>query len=57
MNVYRSGTGWMVRLYNPWGYDEVHNAEIRPRPDGVNDGFLTVTWENFMATFGKYSYG
>ena len=56
MNVYRSGGEWMVRLFNPWGVDRVHEPDIRPGHDGANDGFMTVTWANFLATFFKYSY-
>ena len=55
-DVYRSGGTWYVRLYNPWGRDAVHRPELRPRRDGVNDGYLTITWANLVATFHQYSY-
>ena len=55
-NVYQSGGNWYVRIYNPWGYDGFLGTGLRPRPDGVDDGFMTITWANFMATFFKYSY-
>lgn len=54
--VFRSGGTWYVRLYNPWGRDAVHRPELRPRPDGVNDGYLTITWANLVSTFHQYSY-
>jgi hypothetical protein len=55
-DVFRSGGTWCVRIYNPYGVDRVHNPNIRPRPDGVNDGFTTVPWANFVATFYKFSW-
>jgi hypothetical protein len=55
-NVFRSGGNWYVRLYNPWGEDRVHNPNLHPRPDGVNDGFMTITWANFTGTFFQYSW-
>jgi hypothetical protein len=55
-NVYRSGGTWYVRIYDPWGYDGVQGTGLHPRPDGVNDGLMTITWANFMSTFFKYSY-
>jgi hemolysin type calcium-binding protein/calpain family cysteine protease len=55
-NVYQSGGTWYVRIYNPWGSDGFLGTGLRPRPDGVSDGFMTITWANFMATFFKYSY-
>ena len=55
-DVFWSGGTWCVRIYNPWGEDRVQGPDLNPRPDGRNDGFMTVTWANFMATFFKYSY-
>jgi hypothetical protein len=55
-DVFRSGGTWYVRIYNPWGYDGVQDPGLHPLRDGVNDGFMTITWANFMATFCKYSY-
>ena len=56
VNVFRSGGRWYARLYNPWGQDRVHNPNIHFLRDGVNDGLLTVTWDNFTETFFQYSY-
>jgi RTX calcium-binding nonapeptide repeat (4 copies)/Calpain family cysteine protease len=55
-DVFRSNGTWYVRIYNPWGYDGWLGEGLRPIRDGVNDGFLTITWANFMANFGKYSW-
>jgi hypothetical protein len=55
-NVFRSGGTWYDRIYNPWGMDRVNDPGLRPGHDGVNDGFMTITWANFMETFFKYSY-
>jgi|GEM_PF-3415613 len=55
-NVFRSGGNWYVRIYDPYGWDGNRRPNLRPRPDGVSDGFLTITWANFMATFTQYSY-
>jgi len=56
VNVFQSAGRWYARLYNPWGHDQVHNPNIHFLPDGVNDGYLTVTWTNFTETFFQYSY-
>lgn len=53
--VFQSGGNWYVRLYNPRGRDEVHNANRNPRPDAVNDGFMTITWASFTDNFEEYS--
>jgi hypothetical protein len=55
-NVYWYAGRWYVRIYNPYGVDRVHDAGLHPGRDGVNDGFTTITWENFMATFYKYNW-
>jgi len=55
-NVFQSGGDWYVRIYDPYGWDGNRRPNLHPRPDGVSDGFLTVTWANFMATFTQYSY-
>ncbi|HJZ94388.1 MAG TPA: C2 family cysteine protease [Gemmataceae bacterium] len=55
-DVFRSNGTWFVRIYNPWGHDGWLGEGLRPVRDGVNDGFLTMTWANFMANFGKYSW-
>jgi hypothetical protein len=44
--VYLDGTPWKIQLYNPWGVDG-----IGPPADGVNDGFLTLTWAAFSQSF------
>src|SRR5262245_33862983 len=55
-NVFQSGGTWYVRLYDPYGMDRGHDPNLRPRADGVNDGFMTITWATFMATSTQYSY-
>jgi Ca2+-binding RTX toxin-like protein len=55
-DVFQSGGTWYVRIYNPWGYDGWLAEGLRPLRDGVSDGFLTISWANFMANFGKYSW-
>jgi RTX calcium-binding nonapeptide repeat (4 copies) len=55
-NVFQSGGTWFVRIYDPYGWDGNRRPNLRPLPDGVSDGFLTITWANFMATFTQYSY-
>ncbi|HXG11059.1 MAG TPA: hypothetical protein VNK04_14970 [Gemmataceae bacterium] len=42
-SVYWEGSGWKVRVYNPWGVD----GSGLPR-DGLNDGHLTLTWTEFV---------
>lgn len=44
--VYQSGGQWQLELYNPWGRD----GNGTPR-DGKNDGFLTITWNEFAKFF------
>jgi hypothetical protein len=56
VNVFESGGTWLVRLYDPWGEDTAHNPLLHPRPDWADDGYLTVTWSNFVAAFDQYSY-
>jgi hypothetical protein len=56
-NVFRSNGTWYVRLYNPWGEDAVPpDPAVQPLPDGADDGYLTVTWANFVDAFTQYSY-
>jgi hypothetical protein len=55
LSVYQSAGVWYVRIYNPWGYDGVNDPRVRPIADGNNDGFMTLTWDNFRATMNKIS--
>jgi hypothetical protein len=46
-----------VRLYNPWASDSTHNG-MPLVADGVNDGYLTMRWNDFANGywFRNYSY-
>jgi Ca2+-binding RTX toxin-like protein len=46
LKVYQQGSNWMVQLYNPAGIDG-----SGPPRDGMNDGYLTVTWAEFSTSF------
>ncbi len=51
-SVYKTSTGaWQVRLYNPWGED----GNGLPR-DGVNDGYVTLSWTEFRANFDGVTF-
>ena len=43
LDVWNAGGTWMVQLRNPWGADGNGGATL----DGVNDGFITITGNNF----------
>jgi Ca2+-binding RTX toxin-like protein len=47
-SVNKVGSGWVVRLYNPWGTDG-------PNVQGANDGYLAVSWGTFRATFEEWA--
>lgn len=49
-SCYSQNGNWYVRLYNPWGVDG------RSSVDGANDGFVTVNWGTFVASFWGYYY-
>ncbi len=38
--------GWNVKLFNPWGKDGSHNG-MSIQSDGVDDGFITISWATF----------
>jgi len=44
--VYQTGTTWNVEIYNPWG----------SRDTNATNGSLTLTWDQFYATFYGYAY-
>ncbi len=53
MAVYNEGGTWKVRLYNPWGTDRDNGGTIDSLRSGTtakNDGFLTLTWSQFVST-------
>lgn len=58
MAVYKDGTTWKVRLYNPWGSDSSGGKTIDSAAGGTakDDGFITLTWSQFASStnFGGY---
>lgn len=46
LKVYQVDGLWKLDLYNPWGRD----GNGTPR-DGKNDGFLTISWQEFTTYF------
>jgi hypothetical protein len=45
--VFSQNGKWYVRLYNPWGMDSTNGRTIDPLGPAVNDGIITVTWQQF----------
>lgn len=59
MDVYKDGSTWKVRLYNPWGTDRDNGQTIDSQRTGVaakNDGFITLTWAQFVNTSNFRGY-
>ncbi|MGE3778705.1 MAG: hypothetical protein AB7F89_16095, partial [Pirellulaceae bacterium] len=60
VGVYRKLSTWYVRLYNPWGADGNTGALFDQTSGGgtVNkdDGFLSLTWDQFAANFQGYTF-
>ncbi len=52
LGVYQEAGVWKVKLYNPWGTDR-ENGTTR---DGANDGFITLTWTQFVSTANFRGY-
>lgn len=52
VDIYQASGTWMLRIYNPWGVD----GNGAPR-DGVDDGFLTITWAEFIAFYRSVRIG
>jgi Ca2+-binding RTX toxin-like protein len=49
--ISKFGTTTWVRLFNPWGYDSSHNGMHSDFNDGVNDGYIWVTFTTFRRWF------
>lgn len=59
MDVYKDGSTWKVRLYNPWGTDRDNGQTIDSQRTGAraaNDGFITLTWAQFVSTSNFRGY-
>jgi Ca2+-binding RTX toxin-like protein len=63
-NVFQNAAGtWMVRLFNPWGFDASHNDGGTPpqnvltfTADGTNDGFITLTWDELRTSLTQIGF-
>jgi hypothetical protein len=52
LDVFEDDGVWMVKLYDPAGYDSGSSGFII---DGVNDGFMTMTFDQFKAKMPAYA--
>ena len=50
LGVYQESGVWKVKLYNPWGKDRDNGATLDNTGAAVNDGFITLTWSQFVST-------
>jgi Ca2+-binding RTX toxin-like protein len=44
---------WYLQLRNPWGTD--FEPSTRPMPQGADDGYFVVWWDDFVENFSGYA--
>lgn len=50
LDVYWQNSGWRVKLYNPWGWDNDGDVQMDARDDGTID----ISWDVFARNFEDY---
>jgi Ca2+-binding RTX toxin-like protein len=56
VDCYYQNGEWRVKLYNPWKHDYKAEDGTYTTLDGADDGFVTLTWDQFVANFDGYTF-